>query len=240
MVGARRRDDELAGLLLQRGVADVPLREHLDGHPERQVPHKLAALLLRRRQAAALADAPLEALGIARVHDDPVLGRAGVEEVERVQLAVLHVHRKRRRAAFWRACGRNVEVGCVDARVSACLCQTAAIPRRERQLFDAEVLAEDARGFTDNPDRLLEGMHRSKNAHVYTLTIDTVIVLGLPAAFQRFCKGGIVGGRLARASCRHAVDRHLPLALLSADDEDQVVVGRLGPQRGLMQTLICG
>ncbi len=83
-------------------------------------------------------------------------------------------------------------------------------------------------------------MYRSKNEHVYTLTVNTVKVLGLLAAFQRFCKGGIVGGRFARASCRHAVDRHLPIALLSADDKDQVVVGRLGLQRGLKQTLSCG
>ncbi len=113
-------------------------------------------------------------------------------------------------------------------------------PRQERQLFDAEVLAKDARGFTNNPGRLLEGIHRSQNVHMCTLIVDTVIGLGLLAAFLRFREGGIVGRRFARASRWHAGDRRLRLAPLSADDKDQVVVGRLGPLRGRIQALSCG
>ncbi len=55
------------------------------------------------------------------------------------------------------------------------------------------------------------------------------VVLCLLVAFERFCKGGIVGISMARASRRHLVQRHIPLAQPLADDKDQVILGRFGP-----------
>ncbi len=144
VVRAGRRHDQLALPLLDQRVANVPAGERRDRHPHGPVPRELAARPQRRARCCccccrALAQPPFEARAVGRAHDDPELGRAGVQEAQRVQQAVLDVQRKRRR----RGAGVHVQVRRVDAGRRRSLLGKAAVgPADERRLANAEATAD--------------------------------------------------------------------------------------------------
>ncbi len=110
VVSAGGGDDQIARLLLDRRVAEVPEVEQLNRDPCRHVPHELAARVAGRG-VVRVQQTLFEPLGVVRVDDDPELWRAGVQIVQRVEITVLDVQGERRGAIG----AGDIQIGRVDA-----------------------------------------------------------------------------------------------------------------------------
>ncbi len=158
VVRAGRRDDEVARLLPDGGVADISHVEHVERHPHRLVPQKLTAVFGNAWSGAAAAAAafgeetPLETLAVVRMHNHPVLFRALVEVIERVEQAILDMQREKgdgrsAAAGAWAVGRRNVQVGRLNAgsRFADCFRKTSALPVGEGQRTNDKASAENVR-----------------------------------------------------------------------------------------------